>query len=118
MGHPLRFRHTDDKWATRVMEAGRTVLARPAFAGCSAAERENFLSVMICDLIDTHLTSSLTFEEDPAGWTGYTDYQSFDGFAFGCDLAAAAYEHFILGHTPSILAGARGPAQGVDTYGN
>ena len=100
-GYPLRFRLAEDEWASRLVDAARLMFESPAFAECSSDEILGFLHGKIASLLEIHLMSSITLDQEPAGWTGYTSHLSINEFGVGCDLAAAAYEHFILGHTYS-----------------
>ena len=100
-GHPLRFRFADDEWASRIVDAIRLISERPAFAECSPKDILSFMHSKMASLVEMHLASCITFDRDSAGWTGYTSNLAIDNLALGCDLAAAAYEHFILGHTYS-----------------
>ena len=100
--YPLRVRFANDEWATRVLDMARCIVNRPVFAETSFEDILCFFDAMIPSLIEVHLMSSITFNQDPTGWTGYTDNLVINEFALGCDLTSAAYERFILGHTPSL----------------
>ena len=97
--YPLRFRFADDEWTSRLVHAARLISDRPAFAECSFEDIASFLDGKIADLVEVHLMSSVTLDQEATGWAGYTSHLSINEFDLGCDLAAAAYEHFILGHT-------------------
>ena len=99
--YPLRFRFADDEWASRIVDAARFISDRPVFAECSFEDILSFLYGNIASLVEIHLMSSVTLDQEPAGWAGYTSHLSINEFSLGCNLAAAAYEHFILGHTYS-----------------
>ena len=99
--YPLRFRFAGDEWTSRLMHAARLISDRPAFAECSFEDIASFLDGKIASLVEVHLMSSITLDHDPAGWAGYTSHLSINELSMGCDLAYAAYEHLILGHTYS-----------------
>ena len=99
--YPLRFRFAEDEWASRLVDAARLMSESPAFAECSPEDILSFMHGKIASLVEIHLMSSITLDHEPAGWAGYTSHLSTNEFGLGCDLAAAAYEHFILGHTHS-----------------
>ena len=101
VGYPLRVRFANDEWATRVLDMARCVAYRPAFAEHSFDDILCFFALKIPSLVKVHLMSNITFDQDPTGWTGYTDNLVINAFDMGFDLASAAYEHFILGHIPS-----------------
>ena len=96
--YPLRIRFADDEWASRVSDLARLISDRPVFSECSLESILCFLEPSIPRLVGMHLTSRITFDRDATGWAGYTDNLSINELGMGCDLALAAYEHFILGH--------------------
>ena len=99
--YPLRFRFAEDEWASRLVDAARLMSERPTFAECSPEDILNFMHGKIASLVEIHLMSSITLDHEPAGLAGYTSHLSTNEFGLGLDLAAATYEHFILGHTYS-----------------
>ena len=46
--------------------------------------------------IEIESVSSITFDEDSTGWTGYTDNLSINDLQMCCDIAIAAFERFPL----------------------
>ncbi len=99
--YPLRVRFADGEWATRVINAARSILNRPAFAEASFNDILGHLEAVIPSLLTGHLTSRIIFDRDSTGWAGYTDNLFIDELGLGCDLAATAYEHCVVGHGPS-----------------
>ena len=99
---PLRFRFTDDEGPSRIVgliqNMANSYAARPVFSGTSAAEIEDFLTAEVFGLLDIHLSSSITFENDSTGWTGHTANLSVNEFDLCRDLASAAYANFVLAH--------------------
>ena len=91
-GYPLRFRFDDDEWGENIF---RFVRQEPLL-------EENYVA-QLPRLLDVYLTSRITFEEDPAGWTGYTINLSIDAAAICRDLAASAHDN--LGHESSLSDG-------------
>ena len=97
---PLRLRFPENEWMPRVAEFCRAVadryVLRFGLSEDAAIDILDFLSREVTELISLHLRSSITFEEDPAGGTGYTQCFSLGENAICCDLAASAYERFVL----------------------
>ncbi len=97
---PVRLRFPENEWMPRVAEFCRAVadryVLRFGLSEDAAIDILDFLSREVTELISLHLRSSITFEEDPAGGTGYTQCFSLDENAICCDLAASAYERFVL----------------------
>ena len=97
---PLRLRFPENKWMPRVAEFCRTVadryVLRFGLSEDAAIDILGFLSREVLELISLHSSSSITFEADPAGGAGYTQCFSIDEAAICCDLAASAYERFVL----------------------
>ena len=103
-GYPLRVRFADGEWAARLSDAARAIADRPAFAETTPEVLLSFCEGFVADKIGDYLSSSVTFDDDPAGWTGYTNDLIVDVCALCRDLTAAAYEHFLL--PPSVRIGA------------
>ena len=101
--YPLRFRIPDDEWAARVIDMARVVSEHPAFADCSSESVLSFLQAEIPSLMEVRLASSVTFDEDSAGRTGYTNHLFIIDCGLCCDLAIAAYKHFVLSHAVSPM---------------
>ena len=97
---PLRLRFPDNEWMSRVSEFCRVVadryVLRFGLSEDAAIDILEFLSREVIELISLHSSSSITFEGDPAGGAGYTQCFSIDEAAICCDLAASAYERFVL----------------------
>ena len=70
--YPLRFRFADDEWTSRLIHAARLISDRPAFAECSFEDIASLLDGKIAGLVEIDLMSSTTFDQESAGWTGYT----------------------------------------------
>ena len=79
MGYPLRFRFADDEWVSRLIDAARLISDRPVFAECSFEDILSFLYGKIASLVEMHLMSSITLDQEPAGWAGYISTTN-DGF--------------------------------------
>ena len=71
MGYPLRFRFADDESVSRLIDAARLISDRPVFAECSFEDILSFLYGKIASLVEMHLMSSITLDQEPAGWAGY-----------------------------------------------
>ena len=56
----------------------------------------DFLLGLLPEIIEVHTTYRITFEDDPAGWTGYTCLVSVNEFNACRDLRKAANERFAL----------------------
>ena len=83
-GYSLRFRFAEDEWASRLVDVARLMFERPAFAECAPEDILGFMHGKIASLVEIHLMSSITFDRDSAGWTGYTSNLAIDNLALGC----------------------------------
>ena len=75
-GYPLRFRLADDERVSRLIDTARLVPDRPVFTECSFDGILSFLYGQIASLLEIHLISSVTLNQETAGWAGYTSTQS------------------------------------------
>ena len=96
-GYPLRML-ADEEGTARIMQFCEVMADRLAarLAGISAEVILDFLAGEGLSKIEIEPVSSITFEEDVAGWTGYTDHLSINELQMCCDLAIAAFERFPL----------------------
>lgn len=104
---PLRLRFAEDEWASRVsrfiVSVAERYTLRPEFKHLSVPDIIEYLAPLVPKMLEPHITSDIVFEEDVAGWTGYTAHSSINDSDLCADLAAAAYEHFVLGpKSPSL----------------
>ena len=93
--YPLRVL-VNEEWATRLVQFCEVMADRLAarLAGTSAEEILGFFAEAGLSKIEVEPVSSITFDEDAAGWTGYTDHLSVNELRMCCDLAIAAFDHF------------------------
>ena len=82
-GYPLRVRLSGDEWATRVLDVARSIVNRPGFAETSLEDVLRCFEGIMPRLVEVHLTSTITFKQDPAGWTGYTDNLTINELGLG-----------------------------------
>ena len=96
-GFPMRVL-VDKEWSTRLTQFCEVMADRLAsrLAGTSAEDILDFLEGEGLSKIEIEPVSSITFEENVAGWTGYTSHLSINDLQMCCDLAIAAFERFAL----------------------
>ena len=107
-GYPLRML-ADKEGTARIMQFCEVMANRLAarLAGISAEVILDFLAGEGLSKIEIDPVSSITFEEDVAGWTGYTDHLSINELQMCCDLAIAAFDRFgVTSHSQTPYLGA------------
>ena len=96
-GFPMRVL-VDKEWSTRLTQFCEVMADRLAarLAGTSAEDILSFFAGEGLKKVEVETVSSITFDEDATGWTGYTSHLSINDLQICCDLAIAAFERFAL----------------------